>query len=218
MAKRGPQPKGGKMEPPAYSLCKTVPDPPEWLADIAAAEWICWRFHLPALGMFESWSRVMGGILQVAGVPGFLSNLSDFYESTDTEGEMVRSFLAAWWEQYQDKELGVADLYRLCSGEDGRILDLGDGTERSQKTRLGKLLGDLRDRHYQLEDDVTVRISLAGTLRRARQWRLDTASGEAENVHQVHHDGGDGGEPGEPGEHFPLASSAAEDLESHLFD
>lgn len=170
---------------------------------------------LSALGMFESWSRVMGGILQVAGVPGFLSNLSDFYESTDTEGEMVRSFLAAWWEQYQDKELGVADLYRLCSGEDGRILDLGDGTERSQKTRLGKLLGDLRDRHYQLEDDVTVRISLAGTLRRARQWRLDTASGEAENVHQVHHDGGDGGEPGEPGEHFPLASSAAEDLESH---
>ena len=57
-----------------------------------------------SLGMFESWSRVMGGILQVAGVPGFLSNLSDFYESTDTEGEMVRSFLAAWWEQYQDKE------------------------------------------------------------------------------------------------------------------
>ena len=43
-----------------------------------------------ALGMFESWSRVTGGILQVAGVPGFLSNLSDFYESTDTEGEMVR--------------------------------------------------------------------------------------------------------------------------------
>ena len=94
----------------------------------------------PTLGMFESWSRVMGGILQVAAVPGFLSNLNDFYGSTDTEGEMVRSFLAAWWEEYQDKELGVADLYRLCSGEDGGILDLGDGSERSQKTRLGKRL------------------------------------------------------------------------------
>ena len=155
-----------------------------------------------ALGMFESWSRVMGGILQVAGIPGFLSNLSDFYESTDTEGEMVRSFLAAWWEQYQDKELGVADLYRLCSSEDGRILDLGDGTERSQKTRLGKLLADLRDRHYQLEDDVTVRISLAGTLRRARQWRLVmVASGEAENVHHVHqvHREGSGGHSGRGG-------------------
>ena len=174
---------------------------------------------LSALGMFESWSRVMGGILQVAGVPGFLSNLSDFYESTDTEGETVRSFLAAWWEQYQDKELGVADLYRLCSSEEERNLDLGDGTERSQKTRLGKLLGDLRDRHYQLEDEVTVCISLAGTLKRARQWRLVmVGSGEAKNVHQVHHDEGNGGEPGEPGERFPPASSAAEDLESHLFN
>jgi len=39
MAKRGPQPKTGKMEPPAYSLCETVPDPPEWLSDIGRAEW-----------------------------------------------------------------------------------------------------------------------------------------------------------------------------------
>ncbi len=28
---------------------------------------------------------------------------------------MVRSFLAAWWEQYEDNELGVADLYRLVA-------------------------------------------------------------------------------------------------------
>ena len=40
MAKRGPQPKTGKMEPPAYSLCETVPDPPEWLSDIGRAEWM----------------------------------------------------------------------------------------------------------------------------------------------------------------------------------
>ena len=28
------------MEPPAYSLCETVPDPPEWLSDIGRAEWM----------------------------------------------------------------------------------------------------------------------------------------------------------------------------------
>ena len=38
MAKRGPHPKLGKMEPPAYSLCETVPEPPEWLSDIGRAE------------------------------------------------------------------------------------------------------------------------------------------------------------------------------------
>ena len=27
------------MEPPAYSLCEKVPDPPTWLSDIGRAEW-----------------------------------------------------------------------------------------------------------------------------------------------------------------------------------
>ncbi len=40
MAKRGPHPKLGKMEPPAYSLCPSVPGPPEWLSDIGRAEWM----------------------------------------------------------------------------------------------------------------------------------------------------------------------------------
>jgi len=28
------------MEPPAYSLCETVPEPPEWLSDIGREEWM----------------------------------------------------------------------------------------------------------------------------------------------------------------------------------
>ena len=40
MAKRGPHPRLGKMHPPAYSLCETVPDPPAWLSDIGRAEWM----------------------------------------------------------------------------------------------------------------------------------------------------------------------------------
>ena len=39
MAKRGPQPKTGKMEPPAYSLCERVPDPPESLSNVGRALW-----------------------------------------------------------------------------------------------------------------------------------------------------------------------------------
>ena len=37
------------------------------------------------LGMFECWAKVMGGILDVAGIPGFLGNLADFYEKSDAE-------------------------------------------------------------------------------------------------------------------------------------
>ena len=34
----------------------------------------------PTLGMFESWARVMGGILHACHLPGFLANLPEFYE------------------------------------------------------------------------------------------------------------------------------------------
>ena len=37
------------------------------------------------LGKFEGWAEVMGGILQVAGVPGFLDQLEAFRERDDPE-------------------------------------------------------------------------------------------------------------------------------------
>ena len=42
--------------------------------------------HQKTIGSFEGWAEVMGGILQVAGVPGFLGNLQEMYEQADAEG------------------------------------------------------------------------------------------------------------------------------------
>ena len=136
--------------------------------------------QLPNLGMFESWSRVIGAILRHVDIDGFLSNLEDFYNASDTEGEMIRSFLAAWWEQHEDRAVGVSELFTLCNEE---TLDLGDGNERSQKTRLGKKLTELRDRHYGLnlgdgESKTTVCITYAGKSSRAKRWRLVRIGGE----------------------------------------
>jgi len=123
----------------------------------------------PTLGMFESWAEVMGGILEVAGIGGFLGNLDELYEESDTEGAEWRTFVAAWWERHRDQELGVSDLWPLVAPDDGDPLDLGlgDGTERSQKTRLGKLLVKMRDRQFD-----NMRIVQAGERQRAKLWRL----------------------------------------------
>ena len=64
MAKRGPQPKTGKMEPPAYSLCETVPDPPEWLSDIGRAEWMEKAEELRARGAHDGVLVVPGSLLR----------------------------------------------------------------------------------------------------------------------------------------------------------
>lgn len=94
------------------------------------------------LGSYEAWSAVMGGILEVAGIPGFLANLDEFRGEADSEEEANRSFVTAWHDKFGDTVVGVSDLLPLA----GNDLNLGDGTERSQKTRLGRHLGRLRDR------------------------------------------------------------------------
>ena len=69
------------------------------------------------LGMFEEWSEVMGGILDIAGIPGFLSNLDEFYNDSDAEGGHWRSLVAAWWDAHRDGSVKVADLFKLI-GDD----------------------------------------------------------------------------------------------------
>jgi hypothetical protein len=126
---------------------------------------------LPVFGMFESWSTVIGGILSVAGIPGFLGNLSDFYESTDSESATVRTFVASWWEQFKQMPVGVADLLQIALKPE-ISLDLGDKGDRSQRIRFGKFLTQLRDRVFQLDRERSVRIVAAGAEHRAQQWQL----------------------------------------------
>jgi len=66
------------------------------------------------MGSFEEYSRVIGGILQVAGVKGFLDNADEFYESSDLEGANLRFFVTAWWEKFQGKSVGVSELFNLA--------------------------------------------------------------------------------------------------------
>ena len=126
--------------------------------------------NTPTLGMFES--QVLSGVLHVAEIRGFLGNLDEFYQSADTEGEMIGAFLTGWWQKFASDVVGVSDLYEIAT-TDGSELDLGAKGDRSQRIRLGKILTDLRDRRYKLDDKVTVQIVKAGTEKRAQQWKLE---------------------------------------------
>jgi hypothetical protein len=98
------------------------------------------------LGMFESWAEVIGGILDVVGVPGLLANAKDFRQTATDKASEWLAFVAAWWQAHADKRVGVEDLFKLATGQ--KLLDsvLGDQGERSQRTRLGRQLGKMRDR------------------------------------------------------------------------
>jgi len=125
----------------------------------------------PTLGSFEAWSRVMAGVLDVAGVGGFLGNLPDFYDASDTEGTEVRAFLAAWWDAHAEMPVTVAELFALATAPES-TLDVGAKSEQGQKVRLGQLLRSLAGRRYELGERLTVAVGRAGTEKRAVRWQL----------------------------------------------
>ncbi len=118
-----------------------------WAALTMVQAWIAEGQPAPSckpLGSYERWSHVLGGILDTAGIPGFLTNLDEFYETADSEGTMLRQFVTLWWEHYKDTEVKAADLLPLSAEVDG--FDLPGKTERAQQSAFGKKLAALRDR------------------------------------------------------------------------
>ena len=174
--------------------------------------------HQKTIGSFEGWAEVMGGILEVAGVPGFLGNLKEMYERADAEGAVWRGFVGAMVGALRHAEVGVADLFELALQSE---LRLARGDERAKRTSLGQALGRMRDRIFAV-GDLRLRVSAAGSSAA----RTALAAGDRRNVlpeevHKVHTrvnlgDLGGGGshevhteiheqnqsvcEPGEPGE------------------
>ena len=102
------------------------------------------------LGMFESWAKTMSGILQFAGVKGFLTNTEDFYSSMAEDDQNLAEFVSAWAAKFQRE--GRAR--RRPDADRRGVLDLGHGSDRSQSTVLGTILRENRDRRF---GDLTIR-------------------------------------------------------------
>lgn len=65
------------------------------------------------MGSFESYVAIMGSILDIAGMPGFLSNAEALRRRGDTETGEWRAFIRAWWDRWHDAWVGVNDLASL---------------------------------------------------------------------------------------------------------
>jgi hypothetical protein len=107
----------------------------------------------------------MGGILVHAGIPGFLDNLIDFYDASDDETATWTAFVQAWADRHGYAAVGVGDLFGLVTAD--LPLDLGDNGERSQRTKLGKLVSAMRDRCI-----AGHRIVASSPVKGTARWRL----------------------------------------------
>lgn len=100
------------------------------------------------LGSFQVWASVMGGVLDVAGVEGFLGNLDALYAHADGDAAAWREFTQVWWATHRDAQVHVSVLRELCDDKGLLSPFLGDGTARAQQVRLGRALQRVRDRVF----------------------------------------------------------------------
>lgn len=64
-------------------------------------------FQGVTIGGFTEWVQVVGGILENAGIHGFLANIDELYEVIDLEGNQWDVFLLALHERFCNREVSV---------------------------------------------------------------------------------------------------------------
>lgn len=122
------------------------------------------------IGSYENWARVVGGILECAGIDGFLGNLEEMMEASDIEGAAWHAFVAGWWQRHGSAKVKVSDLHSIALLSE-QPLDLGGGNDLSQRTRLGKALARMRDRIFDVAGR-RIRLEALGVYQQAMRWRL----------------------------------------------
>ena len=103
------------------------------------------------LGSFESWAEVIGGILEVCGLPGFLENKNEL-TTRDDHALGWSALVAEWWRQYQTSLVSIDNLHEIivrnAELEVAFSGTLGQGLDPSQKRKLGEELRRVEGRVF----------------------------------------------------------------------
>jgi primase-polymerase (primpol)-like protein len=134
-----------------------------------ARAWICGGRPCgdnSTLGGFEGWCNVVGGILQYAGLPGFLGNLEEMRLSTADEEDDAGAWevwMAAIYAQFGDEAFTVSHLAENMSGMYGGELredapnslgEIGAPGDRSWLIRLGNALHSHKGQVFDIDGKI----------------------------------------------------------------
>ena len=99
-------------------------------------------------GGFESWAAVMGGILDVAGIEGFLGNRDYLHATADLESREWEALCAAWHAAYSDRPVRAAEVLAIAKDSDLLMSMWTDRSARGAQTSFGRALRARRDRVF----------------------------------------------------------------------
>lgn len=104
-----------------------------------------------ALGSFEKWQQMAGGILQTAEVPGFLGNLSQWRSESDSWSQWWSSHLAWLREQFGDNEFTCREVRSKAMADPSEYeapLNLDDVADKSYAKKLGEAYSRIKMRRF----------------------------------------------------------------------
>jgi|GEM_PF-1135299 len=125
-----------------------------WACLVLAQNWIAQgrpQWSGSPMGSYESWCGVLGGILETAGINGFLENRPDLYRRGDADSEEWRAFTSAWLDAHGNTGVKVADLQSIAEETLLGFFDgLKDGADNKKvRTKLGKAIAERRDTRFE---------------------------------------------------------------------
>ena len=100
------------------------------------------------LGTFEAWSRVVGGVLEVAGVEGFLDDrFADQALADPVEADWA-SLAELWAERFGGDAVSGTQVMEVAVAAGLFALGAASVSDASERARFTRELGKRRDRVY----------------------------------------------------------------------
>jgi hypothetical protein len=100
------------------------------------------------LGSYESWARMLGGILGVSGVSGFLTERERLYTEADRETADWCALCESWWSTYGSLRVTAKEVFEVAQAR-GLLLSVWGGrTTLAAQQRFGHALAGMRDRVF----------------------------------------------------------------------
>jgi hypothetical protein len=125
-----------------------------------AKAWVAqgWKPGKYRMASFNDWATTVGGILDTAGISGFLENLKEYREAADPEKAAWQSFVLKWYDRHGEEPVPAADLKLLAQAAE--IID-----EKVTTRGFGRYLGQKRNQ-------IIAGFKLDQTAAKDRKWYL----------------------------------------------
>jgi putative DNA primase/helicase len=144
--------------------------------------------NMPVMGSFEAWSKTLAGVLDAAGVEGFLENSKALYEKAISHTGLWAAFLEVWHEKYGSTGVTAAqvadDLQGTGSPGFREVLpDEFSLVDENLSRKLGRAFGNHEGVRYGAEG---FHLAKVGERKRAAIWSVYKTSDDDDTVAKPH--------------------------------